>query len=271
MKLVEIKQLLDATLLAGTEFNDSQVYCVCDADLVSDVLSLEALGSDGVLLLTSLIGPQLTTIISLTNIKAIVFVQGRQPGADFLQQAIKDGINCFSTPLAKYEAAGLLFQAGLPGTKRAREKAEIAPQKAEDGLITIVEYPISGGDFLAAGHVTKKIKQRLESLGVHHKTVTRAAIAAYEAELNVIIHARSGKLQLKLSPNSVLIIVEDEGPGITDIDLAMQEGYSTAPPAVREMGYGAGMGLPNINRCADSLLMQSEVGIGTRLEILLRY
>ncbi|MBS4008890.1 MAG: anti-sigma regulatory factor [Clostridium sp.] len=135
----------------------------------------------------------------------------------------------------------------------------------------MVEYPISGGDFLAAGHVTKKIKQRLENLGVHHKTVTRAAIAAYEAELNVIIHARCGKLQLKLGPNSVLIIVEDDGPGILDIDLAMQEGYSTAPPAVREMGYGAGMGLPNINRCADSLIMQSEVGVGTRLEILLRY
>lgn len=271
MKIAEIKQILDATLLTGTQFNDYQVYCVCDADLVSDVLSLEALGSEGVLLLTSLIGPQLTTLISLTGIKAIVFVHGRQPGADFLQQAGKDGINCFSTPLAKYEAAGLLFQAGLPGTKRARELAEIAPQKAEDGLTTIVEYPISGGDFLAAGHVTKKIKQRLENLGVHHKTVTRAAIVAYEAELNVIIHARSGKLQLKLSPSNVLIVVEDEGPGILDISLAMQEGYSTASPAVREMGYGAGMGLPNINRCADSLIMQSEVGVGTRLEILLHY
>ena len=106
---------------------------------------------------------------------------------------------------------------------------------------------------------------------MHHKTVTRAAIVAYEAELNVIIHARSGKLQLNLSPSSVLIVVEDEGPGILDISLAMQEGYSTAPPAVREMGYGAGMGLPNINRCADSLILQSEVGVGTRLEILLHY
>lgn len=271
MKLSHVRQVLQATFLAGAEFDSGEVLCVCDADLVSDVLSLESLGADHVLLLTSLIGPQLTTVISLTGIKALVFVQGRQPGADFLQQAKKDGIVCLSTPLAKYEAAGLLFQEGLPGTGPVRKKEPAPLADADNDLTPIVEYTVTGGDFLSAGHVTKKIKQRLENLGVHHKTVNRAAIAAYEAELNIIIHAHRGKMQLKLSSNTVLIIVEDDGPGIPDIGLALQEGYSTAPAAVREMGYGAGMGLPNIQRCADTLQIHSEVGAGTRLKIWIHY
>lgn len=271
MKLSDVKAVLDGTFLAGGELQDCEALCVCDADLVSDVLSLESLGADGVLLLTSLIGPQLSTMISLTSIKALVFVQGRQPGADFLRQAKKDNIICISTPLSKYEAAGLLFQSGLPGTSPVREKEPTPAPDAGDRLTPIVEYTIAGGDFLSAGHVTKKIKQRLENLGLHHKTVNRAAIAAYEAEVNIIIHARNGKMQLKLSSNTILLSVQDEGPGIPDISLAMQEGYSTAPSAVREMGYGAGMGLPNIQRCADDLKVQSEVDIGTRLEIWIHY
>lgn len=267
MKIAEVRRILQASFLAGVGLEDREIVSVCDADLVSDVLSLESSGTGSVLLLTSLIGPQLTTMIAITNIKALVFVQGRQPGADFLQQAKKNGLVCLSTSLSKYEAAGLLYQAGLPGTKHAGGKEKAATVQEYDGLILIAEYTISGGDFLAAGHVTKKIKQRLENLGVYHQTVTRVAIAAYEAELNIIIHANRGRMQLKMSSDIILLTVEDEGPGIPDIDLAMQEGYSTAPAAVREMGYGAGMGLPNIRRCADSLNIQSEVETGTRLAI----
>ena len=271
MKLSDVREVLQATFLAGDQLDNREIFCVCDADLVSDVLSVEALGAEGVLLLTSLIGPQLTTIISLTSIKALVFVQGRQPGADFLQQAKKDDIVCLSTPLSKYEAAGLLFMTGLPGTNMVKKTEQVVSEHEDDGLISIVEYSVPGGDFLSAGHVTKKIKQRLENLGVHHKTINRAAIAAYEAEVNIIIHAHRGKMQLKLSPDTVLIIAHDEGPGIPDIDLALREGYSTAPAAVREMGYGAGMGLPNIQRSADTLKIKSEEGTGTRLEIWLHY
>ena len=271
MKLSDVKTVLNGTLLAGSELQDSEVLCACDADLVSDVLSLESLGAEGVLLLTSLIGPQLSTMISLTNIKALVFVQGRQPGADFLRQAKKGQIACISTSLSKYEAAGLLFQSGLPGTNSVRKKETTPATTPSDGLTPIVEYTITSGDFLSAGHVTKKIKQRLENLGVHHKTVNRVAIAAYEAEVNIIIHAHNGKMKLQLSPNTIVLTAQDEGPGIPDVDLALQEGYSTAPATVREMGYGAGMGLPNIQRCADDLKIHSEVGNGTRLEIWIHY
>lgn len=93
----------------------------------------------------------------------------------------------------------------------------------------------------------------------------RVTIAAFEAEMNIIIHAYRGELKVDILPEKIVVIAEDEGPGIPDIELAMQEGYSTAPSEVREMGFGAGMGLPNIKRCSDSLEIKSEVGRGTFL------
>jgi serine/threonine-protein kinase RsbT len=97
--------------------------------------------------------------------------------------------------------------------------------------------------------------------------VRRIAIVSYEAEMNLVMYAAQGKIQLTVSPEAVTINVRDEGPGIPDIDLAMQEGYSTATPEMREMGFGAGMGLPNIRRNADDFNIVSEVGQGTQLRI----
>ena len=98
----------------------------------------------------------------------------------------------------------------------------------------------------------------------------RVAIAAYEAEMNIVMYAAHGSLRLSVTPQSVTVLAEDVGPGIADIDLAMQEGYSTATPEMREMGFGAGMGLPNIRRNADEFDISSAVGVGTRLVIRVR-
>jgi len=95
--------------------------------------------------------------------------------------------------------------------------------------------------------------------------VRRVTVAAFEAEMNIVIHAHRGQLRISISPEKIVVVAEDEGPGIPNIELAMQEGYSTAPPRIREMGFGAGMGLPNIKRCADVLEIRSEVGRGTYL------
>jgi anti-sigma regulatory factor (Ser/Thr protein kinase) len=95
----------------------------------------------------------------------------------------------------------------------------------------------------------------------------RVAIASYEAEMNIVMYAHRGRLALKVSPDRIVVEADDDGPGIEDIDLAMQEGYSTATSEMREMGFGAGMGLPNIKRSADQLEITSEVGKGTRLKI----
>ncbi len=128
-----------------------------------------------------------------------------------------------------------------------------------------LKFNVKGNDFTRAGEAASKIKKTLQLVGMEVETVRKAVIVAYEAELNIVIHARQGVLTLSVYPDRAVITAMDEGPGIPDIQLAMQEGYSTAPPHIREMGFGAGMGLPNIERCSDKLEIKSEVDKGTRV------
>jgi serine/threonine-protein kinase RsbT len=128
-------------------------------------------------------------------------------------------------------------------------------------------YTVLGGDFSKAGVVSVRIKNLLKELGLSFNVIRRAAIAAYEAEMNVIMYAREARVELSVSAGKVEVIFEDKGPGIPDISLAMKEGYSTASQEMREMGFGAGMGLPNIKKNSDSFRITSKVGEGTRLEI----
>lgn len=132
------------------------------------------------------------------------------------------------------------------------------------------EFSVKGGDFAKAGAVACRIKNLLKDLGLDTKTVRRVAIASYEAEMNVIMYAWEARVNLAVTPGEVQITVDDQGPGITDIELAMKEGYSTATPEMRELGFGAGMGLPNIKKNADVFRIDSETDRGTRLEIIIR-
>ncbi|HYA48520.1 MAG TPA: ATP-binding protein [Burkholderiales bacterium] len=131
------------------------------------------------------------------------------------------------------------------------------------------EFPVKGGDFAKAGVVACRIKELLKELGLNVATVRRAAIASYEAEMNIIMYAWEGLMKLAVSPKEVRITADDKGPGIPDIDLAMTEGYSTATPEMRELGFGAGMGLPNIKKNSDRFRVESKVGRGTHLEIII--
>jgi anti-sigma regulatory factor (Ser/Thr protein kinase) len=126
-------------------------------------------------------------------------------------------------------------------------------------------FSIEGGDFSRAGAAASRVKQILKEIGLDNQYVKRAVIIAYEAEINVVSYAHRGLLTLMVSPSRIQLSVEDEGPGIADIGLAMQEGYSTATDWIREMGFGAGMGLPNIRKNADALDVRSELGVGTRV------
>ncbi len=128
-------------------------------------------------------------------------------------------------------------------------------------------YDVKGSDFTNAGRASTAIKDTLKRLGIPSPVVRRVAIASYEAEMNVVMYAHRGQMLLRVSPHDVTLEVADEGPGIEDIALAMQEGYSTATQEMREMGFGAGMGLPNIRRNADEFDLTSIVGKGTRLFI----
>ena len=132
----------------------------------------------------------------------------------------------------------------------------------------VLEFDIKSMDFATAGEAATRIKRTMTQLGMPADIVRRVASATYEAEMNVVIHANKGRLVARIDSERIEICVEDEGPGIPDIDLAMQDGYSTAPTHVREMGFGAGMGLTNIKRCADEMHLDSVVGEGTTLRLL---
>jgi anti-sigma regulatory factor (Ser/Thr protein kinase) len=125
------------------------------------------------------------------------------------------------------------------------------------------EYKIEGGDFVKAGHASSHIKKILNQLNLDPAIVRRIAVSMYEAEVNVVAHAFRGTMQVSINPERIRVKVEDEGPGIADIEKAMQEGYSTASEKVREMGFGAGMGLSNMKRNTDKLEISSVLNRGT--------
>ncbi len=128
---------------------------------------------------------------------------------------------------------------------------------------------LTGKDFTNAGSASGNLKGILENLGIPPDIIRRASIAAFEAEMNTIIYAVAGMMHYSVTPQEVKVIIQDLGPGIPDIDLAMKEGYSTAPDSIREMGFGSGMGLPNIKKSSDKLTINSVVGEGTTLEFVI--
>jgi CBS domain-containing protein/anti-sigma regulatory factor (Ser/Thr protein kinase) len=136
--------------------------------------------------------------------------------------------------------------------------------------ITLVfSYRVEARDFDHAGEASSGLKTTLSRLGIHPHIVRRVAIATYEAEMNVVLWSEGGEIVAKVQPRQIKIEALDDGPGIPDPELAMQPGFSTAPDWVREMGFGAGMGLPNIQACADEMELESTVGVGTRLAIVI--
>lgn len=134
----------------------------------------------------------------------------------------------------------------------------------------VMEYAVKGLDFGALGEASASIKRTLQHVGMEAALVRRAAVCAFEVETNIVIHAEKGIVRVRITPEWIRIEAEDEGPGIPDIELAMQEGYSTAPPYIREMGFGAGMGFANMRRCADELQVTSEVGKGTKVHLAIK-
>ena len=124
---------------------------------------------------------------------------------------------------------------------------------------------VEQGNFATAGQISASFKNTLKKLGVASPVIRRLAIASCEAEINLAIHSWGGTMRLVIYPNRVRLLVDDVGPGIADIDLAMQEGYSTASEEVRMLGFGAGMGMPNMKRCADGFQIASQVGKGTSI------
>ncbi len=128
-------------------------------------------------------------------------------------------------------------------------------------------FNVEKDDFVRAGETSSKVKKIMRELGIDSSIIRKISIAAYEAEMNIVIHSTGGQIVLEITPGVIRIIASDRGPGIADVELAMKEGYSTATDRVREMGFGAGMGLPNMKRCSDRFYVTSSEGTGTQIVI----
>lgn len=133
-----------------------------------------------------------------------------------------------------------------------------------------LHYDVDGDNFTAAGEASSEVKRALKQMGFPSELVRRVTIAMYEGEINMVIHGGGGEADVEISSEEIRIVLADHGPGIPNVELAMQEGYSTAPDNVRSLGFGAGMGLPNMKRYTDSIAIDTELGVGTTVTMTIK-
>lgn len=134
----------------------------------------------------------------------------------------------------------------------------------------ILNYHVEGDDLAQAGEASSKMKMSLRRLGLPPEIIRRASICMYEGEINMVIHANGGEITVEIGMDEIDITLADQGPGIADVEQAMEEGYSTAGEVARDLGFGAGMGLPNMKRYADEMSVESTVGVGTTVRMKIR-
>lgn len=134
----------------------------------------------------------------------------------------------------------------------------------------VLKYSISPDDFTRAGEASSDVKGKLKQLGVSPEAIRKVAIAMYEGEINMVIHAKGGEITVEITPSDITMILADVGPGIPDVEQAMKAGYSTAPDEVRSLGFGAGMGLPNMKKYTDDMSIETEIGVGTTITMVVK-
>ena len=131
-------------------------------------------------------------------------------------------------------------------------------------------YEVSPDDFTRAGEASSDVKSKLKQMGVSPEAVRKVAIAMYEGEINMVIHAKGGEITVSITPEQITMVLADVGPGIPDVELAMKAGYSTAPDEIRSLGFGAGMGLPNMKKYTDEMNIDTTVGVGTTITMVVK-
>ena len=138
----------------------------------------------------------------------------------------------------------------------------------EDAIV--LTYEVSPDDFTRAGEASSDVKSKLKQMGVSPEAVRKVAIAMYEGEINIVIHAKGGEITVSITPEQITMVLADVGPGIPDVELAMKAGYSTAPDEIRSLGFGAGMGLPNMKKYTDEMNIDTTVGVGTTITMVVK-
>jgi anti-sigma regulatory factor (Ser/Thr protein kinase) len=264
MEIGRIKDALEALVIEGEEHLETVVEHVYASDLMSDVL---AFGRPNSILLTGLATQQSVISAHMAEFRGVVYVRGKRPKDGSARFASEHALVLLSTNLDMYEACLRIDAAWRGGLASAQAVTHDA--RAHDLLLSR-EFVISGSDFTNAGMVSTEIKSILRKIGFDPKLVRRVAICTYEGEMNVVMHADNARVMLAVSPQAIDVLIDDEGKGIPDVDLALQEGFTTATEEMRAMGFGSGMGLPNIKKNSDELEITSEVGKGTRLQMRFR-
>jgi anti-sigma regulatory factor (Ser/Thr protein kinase) len=258
----KIKDALQAEIISGDELLNTEVSDVYASDLMSDVL---AYGKAGSVLLTGLNTIQAVISAYMAEFKSVVFIRGKKPAADIQEFAKEKEIILLST---KADMFGACVSISL--INKGSIASDISLISARDDKDrTIHEFMIDGHDFSSAGMVSTQVKSILKTIGYEPQLIRRVAISTYEGEMNIMMHAHTDKAKVILDAGDDEIIIKliDEGKGIPDVTRAMEEGYTTATEEQRAMGFGAGMGLPNIKKNSDSLNITSEAGKGTTLEL----
>ena len=257
-----IKDVLQASVIEGDERLDTAVERVYASDLMSDVL---AFGRPDSILFTGLATQQAVISAHMAEFKGVVFVRGKMPKDGSREFAKENDLILLSTEMDMYDAC-IRVDAARRGN-HAGVKASPTGERSEKMLLGH-ELFIEGNDFANAGMASTKVKSILKKIGFDPKLVRKVAISTYEGEMNVVMHAKRAKVKLAVTPGLIQVVIDDEGKGIPDVDLAMQKGYTTATEEMRAMGFGSGMGLPNIKKNSDELDIKSEVGKGTTLKMI---
>ncbi len=256
-----IKDSLQADVIVGKDLLKAKITDIYASDLMSDVL---AYGKAGSCLLTGLNSMQAAISSYMAEFKAIIFLRGKIPAPEVCKFAEGKGMVVLSTQADMFEACVKIARADgqlLPPGK----EMPIHPTSEEH--ITTHEFSVDGSDFASAGLVSTRVKTILKEIGYDMQLIRRVGISTYEGEMNVVMHALRAKVTLTAGDTEIVVVIQDEGKGIPDIEEAMQPGFSTATEEQRAMGFGAGMGLPNIDKNTDHLRVTSEIGKGTRLEM----
>jgi len=257
----KIKEALEARILEGEGSLEATIEHIYASDLMSDVL---AFGKSNSILLTGLATKQSVISALMADFKGVIFLRGKLPkdGSDIF--AKDKNMVLLSTRLDMYEACVRIYE-----TMQAGALPEVKRSGAEDEVEILLkqDFKINGKDFSNAGMVSTELKEILKKIGLPPPLIRRVGISTYEGEMNVIMHASQGIVTLMVSPRFIEVIIADEGPGIPDIEKAMEEGYTTATEEMRAMGFGSGMGLPNIKKNTDNLQVSSKVGEGTTLQM----
>jgi len=261
VKIAQVRDALDAEILAGAERLDDSVEQVYASDLMSDVL---AFGRSNSLLLTGLATQQSVISAHMAEFRGVVYVRGKKPKDGSARFARENNLALLSTGLDMFEAC-VRIDAACRGQLSTRVGDAVAHRSHD--LLFSSDFFVQGNDFMNAGMVSTEVKAILNKIGFDHRLIRRVAISTFEGEMNVVMHARRARVTLAVSPKLIEVVIDDEGQGIPDVPLAMEEGFTTATEEMRAMGFGSGMGLPNIKKNSDELDIESTPGKGTRLQM----